>query len=321
MRIVILDGYTLNPGDNPWDLITALGELTVYDRTAQDQIIERAMDAEFVMTNKTPLEAETLGKLPNLKYVGVLATGCNVVDLAAAKRLGIPVCNVPEYGTNSVAQHVFSLILALCNRPVQHDQLIREGEWTRRNDFSFWDGPLIELTGKRLGIVGYGRIGHRVAELGRSFGMKIATYSPDPAPSLHIEPIYWKSLEEIFAESDVVSLHCPQTEDNVGMVDRRLLSLMKPTAFLINTARGGLINEQDLADALNEGTLAGAGLDVLSVEPPLDDNPLLTSKNTILTPHIAWAALEARKRLTAVAAENIAAFVQGRPVNIVNGVD
>jgi glycerate dehydrogenase len=316
VKIVVLDGYTLNPGDNPWDPIADLGELTVYDRMSPEQIVERATRAEIVLTNKAPLSAATLAALPSLKFISVLATGHNIVDSAAARRQGIAVSNVPEYSTKSVAQLVFALLLALIHRPERHDQLIRQGEWARRRDFSFWDSPLMELSGKTIGIVGFGRIGQQVAKLADAFGMTVlaCTSSPRNIPM----PFDWRPLETIFSEVDVISLHCPLTPQNVGMVNRERLATMKPHALFINTARGGLVNEQDLADALNEGRIAGAALDVLSAEPPLADNPLLTAKKCLITPHIAWATVEARRRLMAETAFNIAAFQRGAPINVVN---
>ena len=290
MKIIVLDGHTLNPGDNPWAPVAALGELTVYDRTPAERILDRAAGAEIVLSNKTPLDGPTLAALPALRFISVLATGCNVVDLTAARKQGIIVSNVPEYGAASVAQHVIALLLALVHRPERHDQLVRQGEWQRRGDFSFWDAPLVELAGKCMGIIGFGRIGRRVGELAHTLGMEVLAFSPHGGTDPAYEPFAWRPLDIIFAESDVISLHCPLTPDNQGMVNRRLLATMKPTALLINTARGGLIEEQDLADALNAGRIGGAALDVLSVEPPAGCNPLLTAKNCLITPHMAWAA-------------------------------
>ena len=318
MRIVVLDGYTLNPGDNPWDPVAALGELVVHDRTPEKQIVERAADADVLLTNKTPLNAQTLAVLAKLKFISILATGYNIVDVASARQRGIPVSNVPEYGTDSVAQHVLALLLACCHRLERHDRLIREGEWQRRGDFCFWEMPLTELAGKRMGIVGFGRIGRRVGEIAHALGMEVLAYDVRQGERPGYEPFTWKSLDALFAESDVVSLHCPQTEQNLGMVNAERLSRMKPTAVLINTARGGLVNEPDLAQALNDGRIAGAALDVVSREPIADDNPLLRARRCLLTPHIAWATLEARRRLMAITAENVAAFIKGRPVNVVN---
>ena len=318
MQIVVLDGYTLNPGDNPWDVIKALGATIVYDRTPADQIVERAADAEIVLTNKVPISAETLAELPKLRFISVLATGYNVVDVAAASGLGIPVSNVPVYGTDAVAQHVLAVLLTHCHQPTLHDQAIRAGQWAETGDFCFWNSPLIELANKTLGIVGFGRIGRRVGELGHAFGMEVLAYDVVQSNPPDYQPFSWKTIQEIFAKSDVVSLHCPQTDENAGMVNRNLIAQMKPTAFLINAARGGLVNEHDLAKALNDAKIAGAALDVLSSEPVSQDNPLLTADNCLLTPHIAWAAFEARKRLMSVTADNIAAFIKGHPINVVN---
>jgi glycerate dehydrogenase len=321
MQIVVLDGYALNPGDNPWDAIEKLGDLRVHDRTAEDQIVARAREAEIVLTNKTPLTAETLRQLPQLKFISVLATGYNIVDVQAAAAHGIPVSNVPEYGTDSVAQHVFAVLLHFCHHATRHDQLIREGHWQQCGDFSFWDTPLLELAGKQIGIVGFGRIGQRVGELAHAFGMRVTAYDPTPGQAPAYSPFAWQSLAELFSESDVVSLHCPETDENRNMINRQLLATMKRTSILINAARGGLVNEQDLAMALNEGQLAGAALDVLSQEPVRDDNPMLAASNCLLTPHTAWATVAARQRLMAVTAENVSAFLKGDPCNVVNELD
>lgn len=318
MKIVVLDGKTLNPGDNPWDEVAGLGELTVYDRTAPEEIIPRAKDAEIVLTNKTPLSGETIEQLPNLKFISVLATGYNVVDVQAASRRGIIVSNVPVYATDSVAQFTFALLLELCHHVAAHDAAVKAGEWSSCPDFCFWKYPLVELAGKQMGLVGFGRIGRRVGELAHAFGMKVsaADIIRDEMPGY--EPFSWADIDEIFATSDVVSLHCPQTPDNVGMVNRELLGRMKKSAFLINTSRGGLIVEEDLAEALNAQKIAGAALDVVSTEPIKPDNPLLKARNCIITPHIAWASLDARRRLMKATAENISAFIAGAPVNVVS---
>lgn len=318
MRIVVLDGFTLNPGDNPWDEVARLGDLTVHDRTPADLIVERSAGAEILLTNKTPLSAATLEQLPDCRFISVLATGYNIVDVDAAARRGIPVSNVPIYGTDSVAQHVFALILNLLHRPQLHDQLIRDGEWVRRQDFCFWESPLVELRGKKMGIVGFGRIGRRVGEIANVLGMEVLAFDVFQGNPPPYEPFAWVDLEQLFAEADVVSLHCPQTEENTGMVNKGLLGHMKTTAFLINTARGGLVNEAELADALNSGKISGASLDVVSVEPIKPENPLLKARNCVLTPHIAWATREARIRLMRTTAENIAAFQTGQPINVVN---
>jgi glycerate dehydrogenase len=319
MNIVVLDGFTLNPGDNPWDAIAGLGKLVVHERTPDDRIIERSRDATILLTNKTPLSADTIAQLPELRFIGVLATGYNVVDVVAARQRGIPVSNVPVYATHAVAQHVFSLLLALIHKPTPHDRAIRDGQWRERGDFCFWLSPLTELHGKTFGIIGFGRIGRAVGRLARAFGMHVLAYDVAHEDSALPEGVTrMETIEEICRHSDVISLHCPQTSDNTGFVNASLLSAMKPTAYFINTARGGLVNEQDLADALKNERLAGAALDVVSIEPITDDNLLLAAPNCILTPHIAWAAREARIRLMAGTAENIKAFQSGNPINVVN---
>ena len=317
MNIVVLDGFTLNPGDNPWTDVAALGDLTVHERTPVDQIVDRARTADIVLTNKTPLTAETLAQLPRLRFIAVLATGYNIVDTAAARARGISVANVPIYGTDAVAEFVFALLLNFHRQPQLHSDLTRQGEWSRRGDFCFWNTPLTELAGLTMGIVGFGRIGRRVGELAAAFKMKVLaadTYHGDP-PAF---PFAWSEIPELFAASDIVSLHCNLTPQNRGLVDRALLSRMKRRAFLINTSRGPLINETDLAEALNAGQIAGAALDVVSEEPIRPDHPLLTARNATLTPHIAWAALAARRRLMRTTAENLTAFLAGSPVNLVN---
>lgn len=311
VSIVVLDGFTLNPGDLDWSPLRDLGECMIYDRTPAELILCRAKQAQILLTNKTPLTCETLERLPALRYIGVLATGCNVVDLETAARRRVVVTNVPAYGTASVAQLVFALILELAHHAGQHAEAVRRGRWSASPDFSFWDTPLIELEGRTLGIVGFGQIGKAVARLGRAFGMRIAaaTRSPQPLP----EDIRRLPLDDLFRESDVLSLHCPLTPETLGLVNARRLALMKPTAFLINTGRGSLVVEPDLADALNQDRLAGAGLDVLSTEPPHPDNPLLSAKNCVITPHFAWATHAARGRLLQVAADNLRAFLAGKP--------
>ncbi len=318
LSIVVLDGYTLNPGDNPWTELEAFGELAVYDRTPGDQTLERAREADIVLTNKTPLSAETLAQLPRLKFVAVLATGYNVVDVAAARERGIPVANVPTYGTDSVAQFVFALLLEMCHHVAHHNARVKDGEWTRRHDFCFWDTPLIELAGRTMGVIGFGRIGRRVGELAHAFGMRVLAYDTQTGAPPDYQPFAFRELREVFAEADVVSLHTPLTAENTGFVNADMLGLMKKGARLINTARGPLIDEQDLADALRHGRLAGAAVDVVSSEPIRGDNPLLTAPNCLLTPHIAWATLAARRRLMKITVENVAAFVRGEPINIVN---
>jgi len=318
MKIVVLDGYTLNPGDNPWDQLARLGDLRVYERTPPDKVVERAHDADVVLTNKTPLTAATLAQLPRLRFIAVLATGYNVVDSAAARARGVAVSNVPEYGTDSVAQHVFALLLELCHHVGLHDAAVQAGEWTRAVDFCFWRTTLIELAGLTMGIVGFGRIGRRVGTLAHAFGMAViaAGGSRRDEPGYH--PFAWTTIPELFSRADVISLHCPLTAHNTGFVNRELLRRVKPSALFINVARGGLVDEAALAEALNAGNVAGAAVDVASVEPLRADNPLRGARNCIITPHIAWASLAARRRLMATTVQNVEAFLAGRPINVVN---
>lgn len=318
MRIVVLDGYTLNPGDTPWDAVAELGDLTVYDRSSEKEVLERSWDADILVTNKTWISREVIEQLPRLKFISVLATGYNVVDTAAAAEKGIPVSNVPEYSTDSVAQFVVALVLEHCHRIGYHSDRVQGGAWTAASDFCFWDSPLIELAGKTMGVVGFGRIGRRTGALAHALGMNVIAASPRHGEDPAYKPFKWVSIDALFRESDVVSLHCPQTKDNVGFVDGSLLSTMKPTALLVNTARGPLVNEKDLADALNEGRLAGAAVDVATVEPIHADSPLLGASNCIITPHIAWATCEARQRLMQATADNIRAFQTGVPIHVVN---
>ena len=317
--IVILDGYTINPGDNPWTPVEDQGTCTIYDRTPPELTVERARDAEIILTSKVKLDAATIETLPKLKYISLLATGYNNVDVAAAGGRGIPVSNVPAYSTESVAQTAFALLLELTTRVGAHDAAVKAGEWTACPDHSFWQGSIVELDGLTLGVVGYGTIGRAVARIASAFGMRVIAYVPriprDPGPV----PVRFVPLEELFATADVVTLNCPQTAENAGFVNARLLSAMKRSAFLINVARGGLVNEVDLARALRGGNLAGAGLDVVAHEPMLPDNPLLTAPNCIFTPHLAWASLAARQRLMGIVAANVASFLADSPIHLVNG--
>ncbi len=318
MRIVALDGYTLNPGDLSWDPIRALGEFTSHDRTPPAEVVDRARGAGAVLTNKVAFDAKTIESLPDLKLIAVTATGYNIIDTAAAKARGVVVCNVPEYGTPNVAQHVFALLLELASRTGHHARTVRDGKWSASPDWSYWDYPLAELNGLTLGIIGYGRIGRAVGAIARAFGMRvIALRRRTQSASVH-EDVTDVDLDTLARESDVISLHAPLTAENAKMVNAGFLRKMKPTAFLINTARGGLVDEQDLATALDEGHIAGAGLDVLTKEPPAADNPLRTAKNCVITPHIAWASRPARQRLMDVTAANIRAFLAGTPQNVVN---
>lgn len=318
VKIVVLDGYTLNPGDLSWDGFRLLGEMKLYDRTDKDWILERSEGAEVLLTNKTPLESRTLEQLSALKYIGVLATGVNVVDTEAARKLGIDVTNVPDYGTDSVAQMTIALLLELCQHVRDHQDAVLAGKWADLGDFCFWDHPLIELAGKKIGIIGFGNIGQKVADIASAFGMEILAYSRTRTDQSHRINFRWVELSELFEQSDVVSIHCPLTPETKRMINRETLNRMKKSAFLINTARGLHIMEQDLAKALNEGLIAGAGLDVFSQEPPPPDNPLLKAKNCIITPHIAWATKEARSRLMDIAVKNLEAFLNGHELNVVN---
>ncbi len=314
MKIVVLDGYGLNPGDLSWDAVSQLGELTVYDRTSSEEVIARSAGAEAILTNKTVITAEIMEALPDLKYIGVLATGYNVVNIDAAREKGIVVTNIPAYSTPSVAQMVFAHILNIAQQVQHHSEEVRKGRWTNNADFCFWDTPLIELREKKIGLVGLGHTGYNTARIAIGFGMQVTAYTSKS--SLQLPPeIKKRTLDELFSECDIVSLHCPLTDETKELVNAERLLLMKPTAILINTGRGPLVNEQDLADALNAGKLYAAGLDVLSSEPPKADNPLLTARNCYITPHIAWASLEARTRLMDILVENIKAFQAGKPVN------
>ena len=318
MRIVVLDGYTLNPGDLSWAEIEKCGDLTVYERTESDQVVERCRDAEIILTNKTPVSREMIGMLPRLKFISVLATGFNIVDVAAAKEKGIVVSNVPGYGTASVVQLTFSLILEFYNQVSLHGQAVKAGDWVNSKDFSFTKAPLHELEGKTIGIIGFGTIGRQVSDIALAFGMKVLANSRSLTKHGNNSSISAAGLESLLSESDIVTIHCPLTDETKGMINKSTLSLMKKTAILINTARGPIINEGDLAQALNKEALAGAWLDVLSKEPPEKDNPLLSAKNCIITPHIAWATVEARARLLDGTIRNLVSFQQGNPVNVVN---
>ena len=316
MNIVVLDGFTLNPGDLSWAELESLGSCRIYERSAPEEVVSRGTQAEILLTNKTELKREQIQQLPRLKYIGVLATGTNVVDLKAARERNIPVTNVPAYGTKSVAQTTMALLLELTQHVGHHSQSVREGRWSRHIDWCYWDMPLVELDGLALGIVGYGRIGQAVGELGRAFGMKVLAHTRTPPAAERLTSFV--DLETLFRQSDVVSLHCPLTEQNKGLVNAERLSWMKPGAFLINTSRGPLIDEQALANALNSGRLGGAALDVLSKEPPPENHPLLRAKNCIITPHFAWGTRAARLRLMKIAIENIRTFLAGKCQNVVN---
>ena len=300
MKIVVLDGFAANPGDLSWEGLKALGECTIYDRTVPEEVLERAAGAEVILTNKVIINADHMAALPELKYIGVLATGYNVVDTAAAKERGIIVTNIPAYSTASVAQMVFAHILNICQQVQHHSEEVHKGRWTNNKDFCFWDTPLIELRDKKIGLVGLG-------------------YALTSKSHFQLPPEIKKmDLDQLFSECDIISLHCPLTPETHELVNARRLALMKPNAILINTGRGPLVNEQDLADALNSGKIYAAGVDVLSSEPPRADNPLLTAKNCYITPHIAWASTEARERLMNIAISNLQAYISGTPENVVN---
>jgi glycerate dehydrogenase len=318
MKIIVLDGATMGVSADAWDGLRALGEVEVYDRSSPEEVMARARTAGVLITNKAPVSAEVIAQAAELRFIALLATGFDPVDVAAARRRGIPVANVPEYGTNSVAQFTFALLLELCNHVAVHAEAVRGGEWSRSLTFSFWKMPLIELAGKTMGLVGFGRIGRRVGELAHAFGMGVLAHDQFPVNPPAYQPFGWAALDELLARADVISLHCPLTPENLGLVNRQRLHLVKPTTYLINTARGPLVAEEDLAEALNEGRLAGAGLDVVAHEPIAPDNPLLTARNCVLTPHIAWATVEARRRLLETAVANVANFLAGQPTNIVN---
>ena len=317
MRIVILDGYTTNPGDLCWDKLKELGECTIYDRTAPGEVLERAAGAEAILTNKVVINSETMAALPDLKYIGVMATGYNVVDINAARERGIIITNIPAYSTPSVGQMVFAHILNITQQVRHYSEEVSKGNWSKNPDFCFYDTPLIELLGKKIGIVGLGQTGYNTARIAIGFGMKVCAYTSKTNFQLPPE-IRKMELDELFRECDIISLHCPLTDSTREMVNAERLRLMKPTAILINTGRGPLINEQDLADALNNGTIYAAGVDVLSQEPPRADNPLLSARNCYITPHIAWASTAARERLMQIMLGNIKAYQDGKPVNVVN---
>ena len=317
MKIVVLDGYCLNPGDLSWDALRAFGDVVVYDRTPAAEAEARAQGASLVLTNKTPLPGDVLSRLPELRYIGVLATGYNIVDVPAARARGITVCNIPTYGTASVAQFVFALLLELCHRVGAHSDAVRAGEWTANPDWSFWTSPLVELAGKTMGIVGFGRIGRATGRIADAMGMRVIANDAMQTDAPAWDGFRWAPVEELLGDSDVVSLHVPLFPETKHMIHSGTLALMKRSAFLINTSRGPLVADQDLADALNAGTIAGAGLDVLSVEPPAPTNPLLAARNCVVTPHIAWATREARSRLMDIAVANVAEFLAGKPRNVI----
>jgi glycerate dehydrogenase len=320
MKIVVLDGYTLNPGDLNWDGIKQFGELTVHDRTgfAPENVIKTIGDANIIFTNKTPLSKSVLEKVPSVKYIGVLATGYNIVDTVAAKELGIKVTNVPTYGTAAVAQFTFALLLEMCHHVGAHDNAVKNGDWTKSIDFCFWNYPLIELAGKTMGLIGLGRIGQATAKVAQALGLNILAYDSYENPELVSATCKYTSLDELLTNSDIISLHCPLFESTKGIINKDTIAKMKDGVMIINTSRGPLVVEQDLCDALNSGKVAGAAVDVVSAEPIAENNPLLKAKNCIITPHIAWAPKESRTRLMKTTVENLAAYLSGSPINVVN---
>ncbi|MBU2951201.1 D-2-hydroxyacid dehydrogenase [Tamlana agarivorans] len=320
MKIVVLDGYTLNPGDLSWEGIEALGRLKVYDRTPfeEEVILKKIGDADIVFTNKTPLTEAVIEKAPNLKYIGVLATGYNVVATKAAKKYGIIVTNVPEYSTKSVAQFTMALLLEMCHHVGNHNEAVQAGDWSKSPDFSFWNHPLIELSGKTMGIIGFGNIGQTTAKIAQAFGLNIVTYSRTKYPELETETCKFVSLDELLEQSDIISLHCPLFEATKYIINKNSMAKMKDGVMLINTSRGALINEEDLKNALNNDKVSSAAIDVTSVEPIDPKNPLLSAKNCIITPHIAWAPKEARFRLMQTTIDNLKAYLSNKPVNVVN---
>jgi glycerate dehydrogenase len=318
MKIVVLDGFTLNPGDLSWEPLKKYGELVVYDRSPPETVLERSGGAEVLFTNKTPLGEDVFNNLPKLRYVGVLATGYNIIHVEAARKRGVTVTNIPDYGSNSVAQLTFALLLELCHRAQRHSDSVLKGKWAASPDWCFWDYPLTELSGKTLGIIGFGKIGQKVGDIATAFGMNLLASARHQSPQSHRANFRWAEVPELLEQSDVVSLHCPLTPETKGLINTESLDRMKKSAFLLNTSRGPLVVDQELADALNRDVIAGAGLDVLSVEPPQKDNPLFNAKNCIITPHIAWATKEARCRLMDMAVQNLEAFIALKPVNVVS---
>lgn len=317
MKIVNLDAYTTNPGDLSWDNFKKYGEVTIYERTNPDQIVERAKDADVLFINKCVITKEILDELPNLKYVGLQSTGYNVIDCDYAKKKGIIVSNIPAYSTTAVAQLVFALILQITNKVTMHSDAVHNGEWCECPDFCFWKAPLFELDGKTIGIIGFGSIGQRVSNIAKAFGMNVLVFTPHPKPD-EFKEISFVDFNTLCKNSDIITCHCPLTPVTENLINENAINMMKKSAIVINTSRGPVVNEEDLANALNSGRIQGAGLDVLRVEPPKKDNPLLTAKNCYITPHIAWAALETRQRLLGILEDNLKAFINGEPQNVVN---
>jgi glycerate dehydrogenase len=318
MKIVLLDGYTLNPGDLAWDDLKKFGDLVIYERTPPDKVVERSKGAQIILTNKTPINENAFNELPDLNYVGVLATGFNIVDTQAAKRRGIIVSNAPGYGTQSVAQMTFGLLLELCLHVQFHSNSVMKGDWARSADWCYWNYPLVELAGKTIGIIGFGTIGQKVGDIATAFGMNILGAARTRSDQSHRKNFAWAEIPELLMQSDVVTIHCQLTPETKGLINKASLMTMKPSAFLLNTSRGPIIVDEDLADALHRNVIAGAALDVLSMEPPAAENLLFKAKNCIITPHIAWATKEARSRLMGIVVNNISAFIAGTPLNVVN---
>lgn len=318
MKIVVLDGYTLNPGDISWEGMEVFGDVTVYDRTKAEEVVERIGDAEVVYTNKTPITKDTLDACPNVKFIGVLATGYNIVDIAAAKEKGIPVSNIPTYGTAAVSQYAIALLLELCHHIGEHSDAVKAGEWTSNPDWCFWKYPLVELDGKTMGIIGFGRIGQDTGKIAQALGMKVLAYDAFKRPELESETCHYVDLDTLLKESDVISLHCPLFPDTEGIINKDTIAKMKDGVMIINDSRGPLIVEKDLREALDSGKVAGAAVDVVSTEPIEMDNPLIGAKNVIITPHIAWAPKESRQRLMNIAVDNLKCYVENKPQNVVN---
>ncbi|MGI6702176.1 MAG: D-2-hydroxyacid dehydrogenase [Christensenellales bacterium] len=317
MKIVVLDGYALNPGDISWDGFKALGEFALYDHTVKADIVSRIGDAGAVLTNKTPITRETMLKCPDMKYIGVLATGYNVVDVEAAAELGVTVTNIPTYGTDAVAQYAIAMMLELCHHIGEHNRSVKLGEWQKSRDFCYWNYPTIELSGKTLGIIGFGRIGQKTARIATALGLNVLAYDKHPNENYLFDGVKYATLDELLNKSDFISLNCPLTQENKGIINKDNIAKMKDGVYIINTARGPLINEKDLYDALNSGKVGGAAVDVLNEEPPKEGNLLIEAVNCIVTPHIAWAAKESRTRLMDIAVNNLKAYMEGKPVNTV----
>lgn len=325
LKLVVFEGYTLNPGDLDWTPLKELADVEIYDRVTYsrdeiDLVVERGKDADIILNNKTPIPAEAIKQLPNLKYIGMLSTGFDVVDIEAARERGIIVTNIPTYGTDAVSQMAIALLLEICHHVGSHSDAVYRGEWANNPDWCFWNYPLIELSGKTMGIIGYGRIGQATGRIAQALGMKVLAYDQYMNKDLENENMKYADLDELYAKSDVISLHCPLTDENRGIINKESIQKMKDGVIIINNSRGPLINEEDLAEALNTNKVGGAGLDVVSTEPIREDNPLLKAKNCIITPHISWATKESRQRLFNMAVENVKTYLEGKPTNVINGL-